>query len=741
MDYQSIAKKFITYTQQHIFLTGKAGTGKTTFLQQIKSEIHKKYVVLAPTGVAAINAGGVTIHSFFQLHFGIFLPHFRSGWGNNDSPIINTQQLLSRLKYNANKKKLIQELELLIIDEISMVRADIIDAIDIILQHTRKKVGIPFGGVQLLLIGDLFQLPPVVRDEEKRIMAETYNSPFFFDALAFKNEQPLYIELQKIHRQTDETFIHLLNTIRSGRCGNHELEILEEYYNPLFTGHYNEKIITLTTHNAIADDINKQELLRIDKPTIALKAKVEGEFPEQMYPIDTTLQFKVGAQVMFIKNDKGENRKYYNGKLATIEAIDEENKQIIVSFENEKGTYTLEQEVWNNIRFRFDEQKNSVEEEIIGTFTQFPIKLAWAVTIHKSQGLTFDKAIIDAGKAFAPGQVYVALSRLRSLEGLVLKSLIKPESITTDPLILEYTLQQLSSEELLRVLKFAQANYIEQQIAAAYNFTKILDIFYNIDQAYTALAFYNETTVAEAKLKFQECLFEIAQTGFQFEKQLHQLFKKTPLDYNFISDRITKANGWFQDKIINQLLTSLETLKSEANKFSKSKKFFQDILVLKKKIIYQHALTDQSSFYITCLMANLDPDAILSEGQKLYQFEKVVAAALQQDASSEQTEKLASHDITYKMYIEGKSIPEIAAERQMVVSTIESHLLKFIATGGLSVKIFLDDNKLQTITSYINQHPEQNLTAIKASLGDAVSFTEIRAALEYLQYKSLVDKK
>lgn len=734
MEHIEVARKFIQYTQQHIFLTGKAGTGKTTFLQQLKASEPKKMIVLAPTGVAAINAGGVTIHSFFQLHFGLFIPHYHTQWGEQGTAVINTQQLLNRLKFNSNKRKIINELELIVIDEISMVRADVIDAIDTILQHIRKKPGVPFGGIQMLFIGDLYQLPPVLREDERRIMAEHYRSCYFFDAMAFRNEQPLCIALQHIYRQNDEAFIHLLNNIRNGTCTDADLAMLEARYDPVYTPYPEEKIITLTTHNAIADDINSGELSRIPYPGHTLEAKIEGEFPEQLYPIDTSLQFKVSAQVMFIKNDKGENRRYFNGKLATIEAIDTEHNQIVVSFENEKETFVLEPEVWSNIRYRFDEEKNTVEEEVIGTFTQFPLKLAWAVTIHKSQGLTFDKAIIDAGRAFAPGQVYVALSRLRSLDGLILKSRISASGIATDPLVQAYSQEQLPMEELIKVLKFAQADYIEKQMAEAYNYHNILESYQHIDNSYNPLVFYNEAQLTVKRLAFQEQLFELVQTGLQFQRQVQSLVARGKSSYPAVRERLEKAAQWFQQKITGSLLPALEDFHNEAQQLTKSKKFFKDLQYLKRDIRYKIQLSDQSLLYINGLLNGMDPDTLLHEAHKLFNFAEF-AAQYRDTIPAVPSDKLSTHEVSYQMYIDGKTIADIARERNLVPSTVESHLLKYVAIGQLNAELFIGPDKLRTVTRHIEQQPGLGISQLRNELGEDYSYTEIKAALAYLQFR------
>lgn len=736
MDHLEVARKFIQYTQQHIFLTGKAGTGKTTFLQALKNTESKKMIVLAPTGVAAINAGGVTIHSFFQLPFGMYIPHYHTQWGQQDQYIYNTQQLLSRLKFNTNKRKIINELELIVIDEISMVRADMIDAIDTILQHVRKKQGVPFGGVQMLFIGDLYQLPPVVKDEDKRIMYEHYRSSFFFDAFAFRNEQPLCIALERIYRQQDPEFIQLLNNIRQGNCTQTDIDILEEHYKPMYVPYNDEKIITLTTHNSIADEINSKALNLISEKNYALNAKVEGEFPEQLYPIDTTLNFKVSAQVMFIKNDKGENRRYFNGKLATIEAIDIENKQITVSFENEKELFTLEQEVWNNIRYRFDEEKNAVEEEIIGTFVQFPIKLAWAVTIHKSQGLTFSKVIIDAAKAFAPGQVYVALSRLRSLEGLILKSKINVASITTDALVQEYSKDILPLEEMIKVLKFAQIDYIEKLIGNTYNYNNILESYQNLDNAYNALAFYNDEQITNLRLKFQELLFEAVHTGLQFQRQIQTLFAKGKTHYATVEERLEKGSKWFQKQLNDQVLASFNVFEEEAKKVTKSKKFLKEMYYLKRDILYKIQLIDQSLFYISGLQQQLDPDLLIAEAQKLFDFQKFIQSINSpENTSISDNSKLSTQEISYQMFVDGKSIDDIAKERILVRGTVESHLLKYVALGQIGVEHFIDKQKMNNIINYMKDHPNQGLTQTKTDLGESYSYSDIKATLAYIEFK------
>ncbi|MGI8633811.1 MAG: ATP-dependent DNA helicase, partial [Segetibacter sp.] len=435
------AVAFVNQTNKHLFLTGKAGTGKTTFLKYIKNNTFKKMAVVAPTGVAAINAGGVTIHSFFQLPFGPFLPSDKGVWGEFSGEINNRNSLLKNLRLQRSKRQVIKELDLLIIDEISMVRADLLDAVDTVMRHVRKQPLIPFGGVQMVYIGDLFQLPPVAKSEEWEILQQYYKSPFFFDAQVLQYVSPPFIELKKIYRQKDDVFINILNNIRNNCCTAYDLEVLHQHYHPEFSPRKAENYITLCSHNYKADEINQRELNKLPGKLYTYDAKITGEFYERSYPAEKQLQLKQGAQIMFIKNDKGEVRKFYNGKIGTVTRI--EREKIAVTFPNEKEELEIEQEKWQNVRYDYNKENDALEEEELGTFTQYPIRLAWAITIHKSQGLTFEKAIIDAGASFAAGQVYVSLSRLTSLQGLVLKSRILPNCISTDRRVVDFVKQEI----------------------------------------------------------------------------------------------------------------------------------------------------------------------------------------------------------------------------------------------------------------------------------------------------------
>lgn len=465
-----LAADLINQSGRNIFLTGKAGTGKTTFLKHIRENCPKQMAVLAPTGVAAINAGGVTIHSFFQLALSPFIPAAKgTGFSSGQHETINRHNLISRLRYNKEKRKLLQQLELLIIDEISMVRCDLLDAVDTILRYFRRRPYERFGGVQLLFIGDMFQLPPVVKDAEWQMLCDYYETPFFFSSQVLKEEPPLYIEFDKIYRQSDEIFIRVLNQVRNNELDGEGLKTLESRFTPTLRRSKNDGYIILTTHNEQARNINIAALHNLEGSARQYEAEISGDFPENAYPADELLLLKTGAQVMFIKNDTTEKgKRYYNGKIGIVSRLEED--KIMVTCKDEPGEIEVTKEKWENIRYTVDKTTQNMKADTMGSFSQFPLRLAWAITIHKSQGLTFDKAIIDAGEAFAPGQVYVALSRCTSLEGLILKSKIRSGSLFTDKRIVEFSQNISSSRKLHEELEQARRYYQLQLLLSTFDF-------------------------------------------------------------------------------------------------------------------------------------------------------------------------------------------------------------------------------------------------------------------------------
>src|SRR6188768_1852954 len=447
-----LAAELVNQSSRNIFLTGKAGTGKTTFLKYIRENCPKQIAVVAPTGVAALNAGGVTMHSFFQLPFSPFIPEV-GGFNQQTEETINKNSLLSKLRMTTEKKRILQELELLIIDEINMVRCDMLDAVDTVLRHIRRRNSERFGGVQVLFIGDMFQLPPVIKEHDWRLLKDFYNSPYFFDSLVIKEEQPVYIEFDKIYRQSEEKFINVLNQVRNNQLDDDGRSLLEKRFAPNFKRTKDDGYIILTTHNERARNKNETEL-----NSLSNKSEIEGDFPESAYPAEEQLLLKVGSQVMFIKNDTERIKRYFNGKIGIV--TDLEDDKILVQCKDETEEIEVKKEKWENIRYTVDKKSRQLNGEVLGSFTQYPLRLAWAITIHKSQGLTFDKVIIDAGEAFAPGQVYVALSRCTTLDGIVLQSHIRSNRMFSDERIVRFSKTSSSKnvlgQELLRSKRIYQ---------------------------------------------------------------------------------------------------------------------------------------------------------------------------------------------------------------------------------------------------------------------------------------------
>jgi hypothetical protein len=565
-----LAIKFVNQTEKHLFLTGKAGTGKTTFLKYIKDNCFKRMIVLAPTGVAAINAGGVTIHSFFQLPFGPFVANHKTGW-NETQHISNHSTLFKNIRFTLEKRKLIDELEMIVIDEVSMMRCDTLDAVDHVLRYFRKKPHLPFGGVQMIYIGDLYQLPPVIKNEEWNFLKEHYKSPFFFEAHAFRENIPVCIELKKIYRQSELRFINILNNIRNNQIQQEDIELLHTYYNPEFVPGDDDNYIVLTSHNAKADHINRRELEKLPGAAVAFEGTISGEFNDKTLPAEMKLQLKVGAHVMFLKNDKGEKRRYFNGKIGIVSKL--ENEKILVKFPGSDIEMEIEKETWRNIRYRLNEETNKPEEEEVGTFSQYPIRLAWAITIHKSQGLTFEKAIIDAGASFAAGQVYVALSRLTSLDGLVLYSKIRTDNISTDPMVVSFAQHHQKESELLLLLEQEQRIFANRMLLQSFDWLKMLQELQAFIKGYDKRKIPDK----EDAVKWSGDILRIAitqsETAKKFSKQLKQILAETADgDYSRLKERINAAQAYF-DKELAQLITLITTHKEIYAARKRAKKY------------------------------------------------------------------------------------------------------------------------------------------------------------------------
>jgi predicted ATPase len=552
--YYEMAYHFANYTSSSLFLTGKAGTGKTTFLKKLKEQGKKKMAIVAPTGVAAINAGGVTIHSFFQLPLAPFIP-----------TEVNRRDLVSKIKMNRTHRKVLENLEVLVIDEISMVRADLLDEIDAVLRHFRYRRDEFFGGVQMIFIGDMYQLPPVCTDTEWQLLSDYYPSIYFFDSMAIRKQPPVYIEFDNIFRQSNLDFIQLLNEVRNNRISNKSFELLQNLYRPNFRPSKEDTYITLTTHNYKADSINAEELAKLKGSSRKFRAKITGDYPERNYPTELELEFKVGAKVMFLKNDKETPRRYFNGKIGEITHF--EDDRIVVKCKGEDSIFVVP-EIWENILYTTNPETRQITESVLGTFEQYPLRLAWAITIHKSQGLTFEKAIIDAGHAFSPGQVYVALSRCRSLDGLVLLSRINRNSLSVDENIIRHTEQKLPIEILNNKLDISKKEYKEKILFMLFDFQESINTINRlIEFVKEKSSSFNPDTLTFLGAILGH-LSNLQKIALRFRNELQSLLSSVPVDEKKLQERIMAAINYFSGllrSISGELKKSPATTDSKTN--------------------------------------------------------------------------------------------------------------------------------------------------------------------------------
>jgi energy-coupling factor transporter ATP-binding protein EcfA2 len=718
------AEQFALNTDQHIFLTGKAGSGKTTLLKHIAEKTSKNFVIVAPTGVAAINAGGSTIHSMFYFPTTSFIP---SNEFVDMNLVTNRSLLLKHLRYNREKRRLMQELELLIIDEVSMVRCDILDAIDFALQVVRRNK-LPFGGVQVLLIGDMHQLPPVTRDNEWEILKSYYQSPYFFDSQVWQKLDAVQIELKKIYRQSDERFLNLLNNIRNKEMEQDDFEQLEKRFQPLFKP--TEKgYVMLCTHNYKADNINADELKKLPAKMHSFEAEIEGDFPENMYPCERILNLKEGAQVMFIKNDT-ESGRYYNGKLAVIKKI--EAREITVEFNENKESFTLSRQLWENTRYNVEEGTGKISKNDLGTFRQYPLRLAWAITIHKSQGLTFDKVIIDAGQSFAAGQVYVALSRCRSLEGIVLHSRIAQNALFTDDKINSFSNSHHNTNELQQVLSEAKIRYAKYLLKHLFTFSNLSDRSDEWKEMIEQKEIPEKEKAIELCEKIKSEINIINETADKFQVQLDRLLnnlEESDFGNQVLKERCNKAIDYFTSSLYNQLVTPLhEHVQSLAYK-SRVKKYVQHVQMLEENFWNKIHRLYQAEF----------------SGEKLFSGEvKFSKSSLKKIISSVtigKKEKGGTFKDTLNLYREGKSIDEIATIRSLSSGTIKSHIAKWIRTGEINILDLMKEEKISVIEKAIEKHGYDNYGALKNELGYLFDYNELRMVVSYRVFKSQNEKE
>jgi hypothetical protein len=801
-----LAYRFVTETSENIFLTGKAGTGKTTFLKYLKENCSKNIIVAAPTGVAAINAGGVTLHSLFQLPFNPFLPTSAS-----------KSELLEKLKFNRQRQDLLRKVELLIIDEISMVRCDTMDAIDTILRSVRRKRNLPFGGVQLLCIGDLYQLPPVVKRDEMNILQQFYCSEFFFDSLVIKEQMPILIELNKIYRQKEDSFVDILNKVRNNIMTADDFEDLHQRFYPDFRPSFEEKYITLTSHNNQADQINYRELQKLLAPSFIYNAEIENDFPQNMYPAEGSLVLKEGAQVMFLKNDV--EKRYFNGKIGVVKSLKQD--EIVVECDGE-DIYVL-QETWQNSRYTLSRDEGKLVQEVLGTFTQFPLRLAWAITIHKSQGLTFEKVMIDAGAAFSSGQVYVALSRCTSLDGIVLLSKIPSAAIYSNQNVIKGQQTLTPKGSLAERFAGARQIYTQQLLEEIFSFNEINTLVevlhFRINEQRAKLNKEALPWINDLKDKFSIN----KKTGLNFLRHISDLMKQEPVieSNGGLQKRINDAANHFLPKflefqeaiknhplitehresanIINEYLNQMFLALYVQNYFLQyCKEPFSVTSFLQHKIKFAqpriniscYASGKKQSFSDLANVGLYDTlkrwrDVVCEQtGAPIYMvanqnalkeiatylpftkkdlmqitgFGKAKSEKYGEDildvvkdycsrnnlesnmASKEENpkrerkeksmeEKIPTNIVSFNLYKEGKSIEEIAKERNLNIVTIQGHLATFISSKQININDLVSEEKQLQIREAIKTNGRESVKILKDNLPQEITYGEIRMVM------------
>lgn len=833
-----LAWQFIENTGTHLFLTGKAGTGKTTFLRRLREQSPKRMVVLAPTGIAAINAGGVTIHSFFQLSFAPFVP----------DTTLNSAQIHYRI--NKEKRNIIRSMDLLVIDEISMVRADLLDAVDATLRRYRDREK-PFGGVQLLMIGDLQQLAPVVKDSEWEMLRHYYETPYFFASRALRETTYMTIELEKVYRQSDTFFLSLLNKIRENKADDEVLNELNKRYQRDFQPPKEEGYIRLTTHNNQAQRINDRELASLPGKAYSFRAEVKDDFPEYSYPADEVLTIKEGAQIMFLKNDVSSEKRYYNGMIGEVVTVNEMG--MFVRGKDSEHEFQLLQEEWGNYKYVLNEETKEITEEIAGVFRQYPIRLAWAITIHKSQGLTFERAIIDARNSFAHGQTYVALSRCKTLDGMVLESPLRREAIISDSVVDNFTKAVERNKPGNKQLNDMQKAYFFDLLSDLFN-------FYSIEQAYKRLLRMMDENLyrlfpkqlAEYKALEPHMKERIVEVARRFRNQYTRLINESE-DYagnQELQERIRSGAGYFRKELepvralfdktnmpldnrelrkqLNERLQTLDDAlcikESLLDTVCTSTFTVSDYLKQKAKVMLsleEDSSTSASSSRVPgekrerkeraassrsgkvkvdvptdilhpelyralaewrtektreanvpayvimqqkALMGivNLLPDTpaaleaipyfgakgvekygleilgIVRKYMKENQVERpevkeifISAKEHKKDKKKEEKKELKKDTkiVSYEMFCQGMSIEEIAKARDLVTGTIAGHLEQYVRSGKIKVEQVVKAENLAKIRKYLEEHEYMGMFAIKAALGDDVSYADIKFAL------------
>ena len=751
----AFVEQFINQTSQSIFLTGKAGTGKTTLLRKIMASTHKNAVIVAPTGIAALNAGGVTIHSFFQLPFAGFIPEFGAQPAFSESVKFETKQtLLRHFTMNKTRLKMIRNIDLLIIDEVSMLRADLLDAIDWTLRNIRRAHE-PFGNVQVLFIGDLLQLPPVVKQEEWQILRNHYQGIFFFHAKVLQETQPLYIELSKIYRQQDQDFIQLLNQLRNNQMSSEDLQILNQYVRPDFDANKEEGYITLSTHNAKADQINAIALEALPEKLWSYAAEITGDYPKHLYPLEPTLELKLGAQVMFIKNDLSLEKNYFNGKMGKIKALSSD--EILVEFPEEKKTINVEKFEWSNIRYELNAATGEVEEKTIGTFVHYPLKLAWAITVHKSQGLTFDKAVLDVSEVFAPGQAYVALSRLRTLSGLVLTQPMRMNGLSNDQQVMAYSQHKADENTLPKVLEAHIKHYLLQTLKQAFDWYELRSQWSQHEASYQALGAKSEKNKNKSWMALQNQVVQATkEPAEKFIRQLEGLFTKPHFDRVFLKERVDAAYLYFFAQLDGVLLSNLRKI-AELSRVRKTKSYVEELEAL-DDILTETILKLKKVRLLVSAVAEgeaITKDRIWNNDLQQYKLSKIAIVrqelkqvpSLLDDPDAEEvsflksTKKLAkeqkvkksTQEKTLELLEAGKEVSEIARERQLSVQTINSHFAYLIRSGQIELTDVMSPKRISELEQLFDGFEGNSLNPLKEKLGSKATWDELKLYQAWMQ--------
>lgn len=708
----------IEKTSANLFLTGKAGTGKTTFLKELKLRSPKRMVVLAPTGIAAINAGGVTIHSFFQLPLSPYLPGTTFAGGEK-----------KRFQFSKVKRNIIRTMDLLVIDEISMVRSDLLDAIDSVMRRYRKH-DLPFGGVQLLMIGDLQQLAPVVTEHEESMLRQYYDTPFFFSSKALQQASYLTIELQTVYRQQDERFVALLNQIRENKASDETLAALNKRYIPDFQPPKGGDYIRLTTHNIPAQHINEQELGNLPSQVYSFTAEVEGNFPETSYPADFKLLLKKGAQIMFIKNDA--DHRFYNGMIGEVTAID--NQEIRVMGKDNGEEFILEKAEWSNSKYTLNEQTQEIEETVEGTFRQYPVRLAWAITIHKSQGLTFEHAIIDASRSFTHGQTYVALSRCKTLEGMVLSQPLSRGAIISSKTVDAFTSQLAApSQEQISSLEL---QYIIYCISELFDFYSIRASYEHLMRCLVEFFNGKYPRVVSEYQKLQVVLKSLIAVSDKFRVQYTGMLARNPdVRQAELQDRIHKGAMYFLDKIgiLSDLIrkSNLDTDNKVARKqFEDRFSVFSEDVKLKERLLKyecsaEFTVTDYLKKKAQFLLLDADASSDSGSGRK---------SRRQKKPNEPKVPKVASKEVSYDFYMQGMTVDQIAAKRGYTKGTIIGHLTPYVKEGKIGLRALISSAHEKKIRDFMKAHPElEHFGEIKEALGAGIEYYEIKLVHDLME--------